>query len=139
MQDLSLTLSPELHRCANMQPLISNKRERFKKTGVRLLKEQRHIQKQLQSKIYVQLTQKIKLKKNNIYLMHFVQPATTMLPDFISSSFCPNQTLCEVSYCPGSYSLCQTLSGQLGYRRLYAANSSFIIQSENRDGELPTK
>lgn len=27
-----------------------------------------------------QLTQKIKLKKNNIYFMHFVQPATAMVP-----------------------------------------------------------
>lgn len=31
----------------------------------------------------------MKLKKNNIYLMHFVQPATAMLPDLISSSCRP--------------------------------------------------
>lgn len=35
-----------------------------------------------------QLTQKIKLKKNNIYFMHFVQPATAMVP---TRPVAPNQ------------------------------------------------
>lgn len=47
--------------------------------------------------------------------------------------------MCEVRllYCPSSVSV-GLYSGQLGYKRLCAANSSFIIQSENRDGDLPT-
>lgn len=78
---------------------------------------------------FVQLTQKIKLKKNNIYFMHFVQPATAMLPDVLQSAryLAPNRSTVAGHTVPGrGVGLC-------------CRNPSFIIKSENRDAELPTE
>lgn len=50
----------------------------------------------------------MKLKKNNIYFMHFVHPATAMfeqLLDMCSSK--PNQGFGRPVYFQGSHSLCQ--------------------------------
>lgn len=96
-----------------------------------------------ESKKNGRLTQKIKLKKNNIYLMHFVQPVTAMFPGLVSSSLRPNQTSCESErsrgvYFPGSHSRCRGEGGSVCSAswagRTHTANSSFIIKSENRDG-----
>lgn len=98
---------------------------------------------QLQSKKCVQLTQKIKLKKNNMYLMHCVQPVTAMLPVLLSDRpFTQIKLFVRPVYCPGYHTDSArglSLFSQLGYKRFYATNSSFIIRSENRDGELPTR
>lgn len=67
--------------------------------------------------------------------MHFVQPATTMLPVLISSSFFPKWKTSEVRQLPR---ITQPEFIQ-EYKCLSAANSSFIIKSENQDGELPTE
>lgn len=103
-----------------------------KKFKQKLLKHRRrkNIKKHFRVK-NVQLTQKIKLKKNNMYLMHFVQPVRTMMPVW---SACPTTSEPSVPdhtatvYC-----------SRLECERLCAANSSFIIKSENWDGELPTR
>lgn len=82
----------------------------------------------------------MKLKKNNMYLMHLVQPATAMLPVWISSVPSPPQ-ISSLSW------VTRSVPEQLGFIRarwgvkiLRGANSSFLIKnSENRDGELPTE
>lgn len=68
--------------------------------------------------------------------MHFVQPATAMLPGLISSSLTPQISL--LSRVTQALPEDSVYSGEQGRERLYAANPSFIIKSENRDGELPT-
>lgn len=79
-----------------------------------------------ENKKYGRLTQKIKLKKNNIYLMHFVQPVTAMFPGLVSSSLRPNQTSCEskrsllprITVTAGGRGL--SLFGQLGWKDSYS-------------------
>lgn len=133
--------SSELRRCLNVQLLAQPKEIRRKRVLQKLcllVKHQRR-KKNLKSNLrvkFVQLTQKIKLKKNNIYLMHFVQPATAMLPGLISSSLTPQISL--LSRVAQALPEDSVYSGEQGRERLYAANPSFIIKSENRDGELPT-
>lgn len=69
----------------------------------------------------------MKLKKNNIYLMHFVQPATAMLSDLAARPVAPNH-----STGPVTLFFFQTGLG------VCVANPSFLNKIENRDGELPT-
>lgn len=75
--------------------------------------------------------------------MHCVQPVTAMLPVCYQLVLLPKS-----NYLRGQSIVREitqvsvrglSLFSRLGYKRFYAANSSFIMRSENRDGELPTR